>query len=154
MNGSSPLVSTHQDPVWRERSNFIFGANVIEEGRWEQLWGRQVGDLKFEICCIPFFVYGMALGDVVETDEDFMALGVVKAANRAVFRVWFGGSSYPKDDVENRVRALGGLVEWSSSNLMAVDAVEGEIAENVFAHLAAHHAQDHLAVETGRWNRR
>lgn len=114
MSSSSPLVATHQDPVWRERSNFIFGANLAEENRWEQLWGRQVGNLQFEICCVPFFVYGMALGDVVETDDDYMSIGVVKASNRAVFRVWFGGSSYPKDEIETRVRELDGLVEWSS----------------------------------------
>jgi hypothetical protein len=37
----------------------------------EQLWARQVGDRHFELCCIPYFVYDLALGDVVEIDADY-----------------------------------------------------------------------------------
>jgi hypothetical protein len=48
----------------------MIGAELAEEDRDEQLWARQVGDRRFEICCIPFFVYDMALGDVVETDAN------------------------------------------------------------------------------------
>jgi hypothetical protein len=42
------------------------------------LWARQVGDRRFEICCIPFFLYDVALGDVVETDENYSLVRVVR----------------------------------------------------------------------------
>ncbi len=86
----------HSEPVWRDRSNFIIGAPLAEEGRTEQLWARQVGDRRFEICCIPFFVDDAALGDVVETDATFDLMRAVEPSGRYVFRVWFGESFIPE----------------------------------------------------------
>src|SRR5947209_2116831 len=61
--------AVHSEPVWRDRSNFIIAAEVLGGGdtRTEQLWARQVDEHRFEVCCIPFFVYDVALGDVVVT---------------------------------------------------------------------------------------
>lgn len=151
MSTSPSTESTHERPVWREQANFVIGANLEEKGRTEQLWARQVGDLEFEICCIPFFLYDLSLGDVVETDESYTFVRVVRDGERAVFRVWFGESLYSKDEIEQGVRELGGLVEWSSENLMAVDAAEGETAARVFDYLQGHHDQRHLQVEIGKW---
>jgi len=50
----------HETPVWRERANFIIGAALDAPGKWEQLWARQVGPNRFELCCIPFMTYGLA----------------------------------------------------------------------------------------------
>ena len=154
MNTSPSTESTHERPAWRDRANFVIGANLEENGRTEQLWARQVGDLQFEICCIPFFVYDLALGDVVETDVSYTFVRVVTGGGRAVFRVWFGGSVYSKEEIEKGVRQLGGLVEWSSENLMAVDATEGETAARVFDYLQVHDGQGHLQVEIGKWTGR
>jgi hypothetical protein len=58
----------HQDPVWRERSNFIINAELPERDqayRFEQLFPRRAGDGLFEVCCIPFALYDVALGDIV-----------------------------------------------------------------------------------------
>jgi hypothetical protein len=52
----------HLAPVWRERADFILGA-IVEDGISEQLWARKVDDLQFEVCCIPFWVYNISLGD-------------------------------------------------------------------------------------------
>lgn len=35
---------------------------------FEQLWTERVGADRFELCCIPFFAYDMALGDVVRAE--------------------------------------------------------------------------------------
>ena len=44
----------------------------------EQLWARRVDDEHHEICCIPFFVYDLALGDTVEVDADHLVTRVVE----------------------------------------------------------------------------
>ena len=92
--------TVHQDPVWRERSNFITAAPIPDGGdiETEQLWARKDDD-GLEICCIPFFVYDLALGDVVETDDDYLVRQVVRQSGRFVFRVWFGESFHPRDEI-------------------------------------------------------
>ena len=147
---SASNEAVHPEPVWRDRSDFIVGANLPEPGRSEQLWVRQTSDRQFEVCCIPFFLYGVALGDIIETDESYNMIKVIKGSGRAVFRAWFGESWFPREDVEKAVVALGALTEWSSVNLLAIDAADAGIADAVFRYLANHHDQGHLQVETGK----
>lgn len=146
---------THRDPLWRERSNFIINAEVPEKGGgFEQLWVRQITDDTFEICCIPFFLYDVALGDVVQTvsvgGRTYMMSKVVHSSGRRVFRVWFGSSFQPRHDVATELVNLGGLVEWSSPNLLAVDAADEAIAEKVVDALEVHANQSGLEYEVGR----
>lgn len=142
--------AVHPEPVWRDRSNFIIGAPLPEEGRAEQLWARQVGDQRFEICCIPFFVYDVALGDVVETDVNFDLVRVVEPSGRYVFRVWFGESFHPREEIAERLAALGALLEWSSVNLLAVDAADESHAQVIADFLAEQGRGERLMFETGR----
>src|SRR5437016_12137654 len=66
---AEPMDVIHPEPVWRERADFIISAPLLlEEGRAEQLSAWHEEDHLFEICCIPFFVFDVALGDVVETN--------------------------------------------------------------------------------------
>jgi hypothetical protein len=144
--------AVHQDPVWRDRSNFVIAAAVPDGGdtKTEQLWARRIDEHGFEICCIPFFVYDLALGDEVETDEDYVVKRVVKPSGRYVFRVWFGDSSYPRDDIAEALKSMGSLIEWSSRNLLAVDAEDEEHAELLADFLAEREQQKQLTYETGR----
>ena len=124
---------THDDPVWRERSNFIIHAELPErDGRMEQLWARQISECTFEVCCIPFFIFDVALGDIVETapagGKKYVLSSVVTSSGRYVFRVWFGESFHPRYEVAAELMALGALVEWSSVNLLAADAADLEHA--------------------------
>jgi hypothetical protein len=147
----------HQDPVWRERANFIISAALPEEDRpkrFEQLWTRQLADDRFEVCCIPFFVLDLALADVVVTSpkhgRNHVVEKVVKPSGRCVFRIWFGQSFHPRDEIAAELQALGSLLEWSSRNLLAVDAVDGGHAQLVADCLAAHEKAGRLVYETGR----
>src|ERR1700730_12453306 len=86
----------HKDPIWREKSNFIITAELPEKDssrQFEQLFARQLTEETFEICCIPFFLYDIALGDVVVTsprgDRRYMVKDVLEPSGRYVFRVWF-----------------------------------------------------------------
>ena len=147
----------HQDPVWRERSNFVINAELPEKDRprrFEQLFARQIGGDRFEVCCIPFFLYDVALGDVVVTspkdDRKYVVARVVEPSGRYVFRVWFGESFHPRDEVVEELVGLGSLVEWSSRNLVAVDAVDAEHAQLIADFLAEREKAGQLIYETGR----
>jgi hypothetical protein len=147
----------HQDPVWRERSNFIINAELPEKDRprrFEQLFARRVGDDRFEVCCIPFALYDVALGDIVATapkgDRKYVLKEVAEPSGRYVFRVWFGESFHPRDEVAQELKALGSLTEWSSRNLLAVDAVDLEHAQLVADFLVEREKAGHLVYETGR----
>jgi hypothetical protein len=147
----------HQDPVWRDRSNFIISVELPEKDRprrFEQLFARQLSEDRFEVCCIPFFVFDIALGDVVGTsprsDRQYVVEKVAEPSGRYVFRVWFGDSFQPRDEIAEELKALGSLLEWSSLNLLAVDAVNQEHAQLVADLLAEREKTGQLVYETGR----
>jgi hypothetical protein len=118
------------------------------------LWARQVADARFEVCCIPFFVFDLALGDMVATSprggRKYVVEKVVEPSGRYVFRVWFGGSFQPRDEIASGLKAVGSLIEWSSRNLLAVDAVDAEHAQLVADFLMEREKAGHLVYETGR----
>jgi hypothetical protein len=141
-------IATHSDPVWRDRANFILMARMddFDEVRWEQLFAKRLTENHFEICCIPFFVYDLALGDEVETEVDgefaWVVQRVVKDAGQYTFRVWFGDAPGLSGDlhhhreiyheVSERLHKLGCLSEWYSPNLLAVSAasdMSGAVAD-------------------------
>ena len=106
------------------------------------------------MCCIPFFVYDIARGDVVVTStkggRKYVVAKVVEPSGRFVFRVWFGESFDPRDEIADELMRLGSLIEWSSRNLLAVDAVDHEHAQLVADFLAEREHAGQLIYETGR----
>ncbi|WP_284550421.1 DUF4265 domain-containing protein [Aestuariimicrobium sp. T2.26MG-19.2B] len=149
-----PSYSTHENPVWRERANFIINAPLREVDRFEQLWCRQLDEDQFEVCCIPFFVYNLALGDIVRTAPSggmtYMISQVLNPSGRFVFRVWFGESFHPKEQIVKGLDSLGTLLEWSSPNLLAVDAHDSARAQVVAKYLAKQEDAGRLMYETGK----
>lgn len=154
----------HSDPVWRDRANFIIAADVGEEGeqsQWEQLWARRVGENRYQLCCIPFFVYDLALGDIVDTETHgerrYVVRTVLEATGHSTFRVWFGNSpdhqhGHREGGIHHRVledlTAMGALTEWSSHNLLAVDTAP-EITQRVADYLGNLEQQGMIEYETG-----
>lgn len=141
--------ATHRDPVWRERSDFIIGARVGDGNDSEQLFVRQLTPYRFEMCCIPFFTYGISLGDIVETDGEYTVTRVVERSGRRTFRVWFGESFVPREQVAQELSGLGALLEWSSTNLLAVDAADAMTTQPIVEYLQQHRAQGDLLYEDG-----
>ena len=139
----------HNNPVWREKANFIVGASLPEDDRTEQLWARQLGERHFQVCCVPFFVYDVALGDVVETDANYDVERVVERSGRFVFRVWFGESFHPRQEIADELERLGALLEWSSTNLIAVDARDENAAQLIANYLDQQERVGRLTFETG-----
>ena len=144
-------VGIHPDPVWRERANFIIAAPIEEGGdtTTEQLWSKRIADHRFQICCIPFWVYDLALGDLVETDEAYLVKRVVEWSGRFPFRIWFGESFHPRGEIAEELHAMGALLEWSSTNLLAVDAADDPLAQRIADVLHGHEQRGRLRYETG-----
>jgi hypothetical protein len=66
----SRTVVAHDHPIWRDRADFLIQVDLAPwglAGGPEQLWARRVAVDRFEICCVPYFPYGIRLGDVVQT---------------------------------------------------------------------------------------
>jgi hypothetical protein len=152
-------IAVHLSPVWRERANFIIVARITDDElphAWEQLWARQIDHSRFEICCIPFFLYDIALGDEVETADqegkNYVVQRVLKDSGHYTFRVWFGSSSSPAalNDVIEKVAKLGCALEWSSKSLLGVDAESSEAAQKLANFLDEREQLGELFYETGR----
>jgi hypothetical protein len=137
----------HQNPVWRDRSNFIIGARVSHMGPdlREQLWAEQLPDQRYRLCCIPFFADGLNLGDVVELDDEYMVRAVVGTSGRQTQRVWWTDpiDRAVVDQTVAMLESKGALIEWYSKSLMAADAGTEAIHEQVI------HVLDGMA-QTGR----
>jgi hypothetical protein len=152
-------IAVHEAPIWRDHANFIISANIQQESlpkKWEQLWARQIDENHFEICCIPFFCYDLALGDVVETGSAhgrrFVVQRVVRSSGRYAFRVWFGESNDQaiREEVSSKLEELGLLFEWSSTNLLAIDAPDSSSAQKIADYLHTQQEAQRLLYETGR----
>jgi hypothetical protein len=147
----------HREPVWRNRADFVISAELPEGDRpkqFEQLWARQLGEREFETCCIPFFIYDVALGDIVRTSPKkgrrYVVDSVVRPSGRYVFRVWFGESFHPREQVADDVARLGALLEWSSTNLLALDAEDIVRAQAVADYLDRRERRGDLVFDAGR----
>ncbi|MBW3623962.1 MAG: DUF4265 domain-containing protein [Armatimonadetes bacterium] len=151
-------IGVHLHPVWRDRADFIIHARVPDDSMpeyWEQLWARQVADDRFEICCIPFFLYDLSLGDTVETESEgefqYSVKRVVQPSGHYTFRVWFGESRHAnvREEVLRGVARLDCLYEWSSENLLAIDTSEAQ-AQYMADFLYGGHQRGFWIYETGK----
>jgi hypothetical protein len=144
----------HATPVWRERADFLIAARLDEPGKWEQLWARQLGPDRFELCCIPFMTYGLALGDVVETEaqdgHEHLVARVAEPSGRLTMRVWFLDASVA-EEVAVGLAAAGALLEWRGewSRLLAVDAADEGMADAIAETLRGYEDAGELTFETG-----
>jgi hypothetical protein len=145
--------AVHQLPIWRDRANFVFAAHLgTKDGKneWEQLWGQKTAPQRFILCCIPFFAQGIALGDEVETNADFVLQRVVQHSGQITFRVWFGEQdSATRQESAREIEAMKPLMEWSSENLLALSVPEAE-AQRLADYLYSREQQGLLQYETGR----
>lgn len=151
-------VKVHQDPARRDRANFIIQARVEHGGGREvreQLWARQTGE-RFEICCIPFFVPDLALGDEVEAEPDdagrHLLRRVVNPSGNQTFWVWFEDDA--KVSLLHRVRdgleQLGCLTEGYSRGLLAFNAGSDDQAERALEFLDGEEFRPYLECVPGR----
>ncbi|MEW2352546.1 DUF4265 domain-containing protein [Spirillospora sp. NPDC029432] len=89
-------ICVHRDPVGRDRADFIIMCDLTGSrmpGRWEQLWARTLDGGLYEICCVPFFAYGLSLGDEVSArsapEFEWVVDSVVRPAPGTTLRAAF-----------------------------------------------------------------
>jgi uncharacterized protein DUF4265 len=137
-------IATHLNPVRRPVPSFMLRAaldDVGGDGDFEQIWTKRVGDDRFEVCCIPFFAYDLALGDVVRADaaSGYVIQAVERRSGNGVVRV---AVKRPEDidAVHVRLHDLLGrveyLCEWFAPGYVAVDLESGRSHDEFFAGLA------------------
>lgn len=148
MSRRAPIV--HVEPMWLDRADFVIWARTKQdEGDVpEQLWAKRLGARRFQLCCIPFFAYDLALDDVVETDDAHLITNVIHRSGRYVFRVWFEDNAHQERTIA-QLQVLGSLIERSSAHLVAVDAAGERMAQEVAGFLEAQEAAGVLTFERG-----
>ena len=139
----------HLFPAWRIASNYVLRVPIDGSARREQIWVRQIDDTTFEMCCIPFFLFDLALGDIFELDERHRPVPITESG-RFVFRVWFGDTFAPRDESIASLKKLGATTERHSVNLLAIDACDLEQAHTIADYLHAQEEAGSLQYETGR----
>ena len=157
-NKNIKTIVVHENPVWRSEADFIIRAEINpgeidQKIRWEQLWVMKLATNRYKMCCIPFFLYNLSLGDEVEIEEidnQYVFKRVVKKSGRYTFRIWFM-SNDKKDEIAKTLKDMGCLLEWrfKSGNLLAVDMAKKDHAQEVADYLIQLEEQKILEYETG-----
>lgn len=141
---------THSKPVWRDSANALVQASLERAEISEQLWCEEIGDGLFRVCCIPFFLRNVALGDVIKA-SDYLFESVQTSSGRYVFRLFFKEEQrkWRQQTIEELHRS-NFLTEWYSEGLLAVDAENERRASMMAAFLMDCRNRGYLTFETGR----
>ncbi|MBX7131205.1 MAG: DUF4265 domain-containing protein [Fimbriimonadaceae bacterium] len=117
-------IIQHDEPVWRDRANFIHRLEFSYGGEeiGEQIWTRTLGDGWYELCCITFYAYGLALGDHLQFREDLAFTGSIRPQGRQTVRLFQPACDRKNAEALHRLfDELGVLVESQSAALHAID---------------------------------
>ena len=117
------------------------------------MWCKQLGDEIFELCCIPIYTHGLALGDrvSVRSGDRYMIDRVVVPSGHQTFRAFVPGgidSGVPRR-LAWAVAEVGGLIEPYSDRLYGVDAPDEAVAAGVRKLLEAMRREGVLEYEDG-----
>ncbi len=100
---------------------------------FEVLWLRHIDGAAHEVCCLPFRVYGLALGDIVEVDsEGGLITALRERSGNRIFRCFFPVHLPDEDFTRARKRLLAAIdrsgvdVEWSGDRHLSVHVPKGE----------------------------
>lgn len=143
----------HVSPIWRDRANSIFAAYLgksNDKNEWEQLWGQETSPQRYILCCIPFFVYDLALGDEVEVDKDYSFKGVIKSSGQTTFRIWFlDKTSNGRQKVIYNLGEMNAAMEWSSENFLAI-SIDKSKQKKLIIYLNEQEKRGFLQFEIGQ----
>lgn len=135
----------HEAPAWRPDEGYIAMIDLAPFGfpdLNEQIWLKQVGEARYEVRCVPFRAYGIALGDEVELHDGRFVSRVVQDSGRRVLRIFFTNPR-PLENGDDAREALtreldsaGLLSEWSGDRHIAIDVPAGAIMQGVYDSVA------------------
>lgn len=149
---------THDNPVWRERSNSVVRATVPNppdgEEWFEQLWARNIDGKRYEVCCVPFTTYDYALGDTVEVGPErtstHLVRGLVERSGRAVLRAWLAEAPRETwDELQGILKFRRLLFEFRKPALVAIDIPSPEARVDIEDQLRRLEQAGRLKYERG-----
>jgi len=147
-------LKKHASPAWRARANYRLAMKVDDAPYEEELWARQLSDTDFEVCCIPFFIYDVHLGDIIRIvphQGKNLVLGVCEPSGHHTFRVWLKAMSpLLREQVLEEAARLGCEAEWFDEKLLALDAPDDAIANQLARWLEGKRRGGGMDYETGR----
>ncbi|MFE3455088.1 DUF4265 domain-containing protein [Nonomuraea sp. NPDC059194] len=143
----------HDNPVGRSSRNYIAHVDLDRfglAGQKEQLWLCPCEEGDYVVACLPFRVYGLALGDRVRLSADGST--IVEVIERSGHRVLRALIMPRPDQVQFMERVTGevvsaGLVcEWSGDRHVAIDVPPEVSPDGLFATL-----HDEVAGQRAYW---
>lgn len=106
-------IATHSPAAG---SDFVIRIDLEEhgfDGRSEQIWVSRLDDYRFKVLSIPFFSYGIAPSDIVETDESFTVTSVVSRSGNRLLRIGVASESEQlRDSLHDALEQEGLEHEW------------------------------------------
>ena len=132
-------IATHDEPAARNRGNYILRLALSADGlpgHFEQMWTRTDDEQRHELCCIPFFTYGLSLGDVITLTSDDGEYRVESKGGRRTIRIAVLDEAYAHErheDLHSELAQLGVLTEFRghAHGYAAVDIVDQGQADAV-----------------------
>jgi hypothetical protein len=136
-----------EDPVGISARNYMTHVDLAPfgfPGLMEQVWLKEVRTQAYEMRCIPFRVYGVALGDEVRlTPDGSRVQAVLSRSGHRVLRVLLmpslgvAGMDEMREAMISACSRLGLLHEWSGDRHVAVDVPPGGDAGELFGLVGA-----------------
>ncbi|MEK6719842.1 MAG: DUF4265 domain-containing protein [Chloroflexota bacterium] len=151
-------MATHREPVWRDASDFLILVDLQAHdlpGHWEQLWVRRLQDETFQLCCIPFYTYGLSLGDIVEATSDDGGAVVLRrlvraSGHRTVRAALRRNAPEPVHSALHEIVSdLGVPHEWKAGGFVAIDAADRRVVDLVRERLSPLEVGGLIEVEVG-----
>jgi Domain of unknown function (DUF4265) len=146
------IIKVHPQPLRRPNKASILAAFVEIDPSgsrtWEQLWATKSDETGYELCCIPFYAVGLALGDSVMSDQNYVVTGVKCPSGNRTSRILFGQVSYGRRlSLLEEVKALDGSWEFYNETLCGL-SVPSESFEKTFDLLVKCSNSSELHFET------
>lgn len=117
----------------------------------ESMWCIPLGHHLFEIANIPFELYGIAFGDIVEAEWQesmYVYTHTVSVSGHSVLRV-LHPAIFDQDAFTKTINTLGAWIESASNRLCAID-VPAEVSLNpILTYLQKQETAGHLVYEEG-----
>ena len=152
-------LKKHPQPVWGDRADFMLqlrietgNPQVDAEPRYEELPVQNLGDGFCRICCIPIFLYDLALGDVLKINNGQLE-GVAQESGHHTFRAYFGRAFMPAARsvlIDELAIMPGVFTEWYSNDLLGLSAENDAVANERARWLETAMSRGQLQYETGR----
>lgn len=147
----------HLRPVWAEHADAGIVVRIPDvEDALEHLAVRRLGEDVFEVCCLPFSLYNVGLGDHIRVaglspTAPGTVADRVMYGGRYLFRVALAEDEGANmDSVASAFLSMGFLVEEYGPVLLAVDAPDKDAADALAAYLQAGQDAGDWEYETGQ----